>query len=224
MKLSSIHKELENKHIELLKDYEDLILEFKTLQSELREKEEKYASLVNEYNRLQDKYNSLESRYSRLEIDYSKLSTNYTLLLTNLALLGVNIENIDELWKLREAMITRTYLIYDYDECIWKWYFWHWLLVKWYFHERTKIIHELMTLEDRVAKYSEELVRQYIHHPLISKIADFLGRHLKEMKKNLLITYSNSYINYHIMKHIMLRNPLLKSSSKALVTVMLYQS
>jgi len=36
-------------------------------------------------------------------------------------------------------MITRTYLIYDYDEKIWE----------------SEIVHEPMMLEDRVVKYSE---------------------------------------------------------------------
>jgi|GEM_PF-905004 len=159
-KLLEDYEDLQNKHSKLLEDYKNLGLEFKTLQNRLREKEEEYISIVNEYSRLRDGYNTLESKY--------------TLLLGNLTLIGINVGNIDELWKLKETMITRTYLIYNYEREIWEWYFWHWLPIEWYLYERTKIIHEPMTLEDRVVKYSEALVREYIYHPLINKVADFL--------------------------------------------------
>lgn len=173
-RLSSIHRELESEYTKLLEDYNRLGLEFKTLQNKYSILQDKYDSLESEHAKLESEYQTLSLDYKKLSADYSKLSANHTLLLTKLTVIGINTDNIDELWKLREVMVTRTYLIYDYEEDLWRWYFWHWIPIKWYFYERTRIIHEPMTLEDRVVKYSKALVEEYIHHPLINDVADFL--------------------------------------------------
>lgn len=142
---------------------------------------DKYQQLVNEYNELSQEHESLIGRYEDLEknytsliLDHTSLFLNYASLSRTLELIGVNLNNVDELQKFREVMIARTYLIYDYETGRWEWYNWHWLPITWYFYERTRIIHEPMLLEDRVVHYSEMLVREYVNHELIIKIASLL--------------------------------------------------
>jgi len=179
--ISTSYKQLEDRYARLSGDYEALNLEFKSLEDRLREREEEYRVILGKYGELQEKhselaheYELLKNMYENLLANYTGLSMNYTLLLAGLGSIGINTSNIDELWKLREVTISKTYLIYNYDSGRWEWYFWRQIPVTYYLHERTRIIHEPMTLEERVAKYSETIVREYAHDPMISDVANFL--------------------------------------------------
>ena len=179
--LSDSYRQLEDRYVKLLRDYEVLSLEFESLENRLRAIEEEYRDALSRYSELQDRYAKLEheydvfrNKYEALLINYTDLSMNYTLLLTGLKSIGINADNINELWKLSEVMISKTYLIYDYDEGLWRWYFWRQVPVTYYLYERTRIVHEPMTLEERVIRYSKTLVKEYVHNPIINDIADFL--------------------------------------------------
>jgi len=208
--LSNSHRQLEDRYVKLLRDYEVLSLEFESLENRLREMEERYRDALGRYSELQDKYAKLEHEYDVLRdeykallVNYTGLSMNYTLLLAGLRSIGINTDNIDELWKLGEVMISKTYLIYDYDEGLWKWYFWRQVPITYYLYERTRIIHEPMTLEERVIKYSESLVKEYVHNPIINGIAIFCGMYLEGMGRGLLIMFSKSSIRCHMLRRVM---------------------
>ena len=172
---------MEHRYSELLEKHEALSLEFKLLEDWLREREEEYKAVLIKYGELQDRYVRLEhehevlkGRYEALLANYTDISVNYTLLVAGLRFIGINTDNIDELWKLNEVVISKTYLIYDYDEGRWRWYFWCWTSITHYLYERTRIIHEPMILEERVVEYSRALVEGYAHDPIIRDVANFL--------------------------------------------------
>jgi len=179
--LSDSYRQLEDRYVKLLRDYEVLSLEFESLGDRLRKMEERYKDALARYSELRDRYAKLEHEYDVLRdeyegllVNYTGLSMNYTLLLAGLRSIGINTDNIDELWKLGEVMISKTYLIYDYDEGLWRWYFWRQVPMTYYLSERTRIVHEPMTLEERVIEYSKSLVKEYVHNPIINDIVDFL--------------------------------------------------